>query len=76
MDEMPIGRYGTIHYMSSNGSDVPLASYPIDEDEVVIGRSDHTTCHIRLIDHRVSDVHCTLRFKEGKVRVLYQVQVP
>lgn len=68
MDELPIGRYGTIHYMSNNGSEVPLASYPVDEDVINLGRSDHNTCHIRLIDPRCSDIHCKLIFEDGKVR--------
>jgi hypothetical protein len=69
MDELPVGRYGTIHYMSNNGSDVPLASYPVDEEVINLGRSDHNTCHIRLIDRWCSDIHCKLIFEEGKVRL-------
>jgi hypothetical protein len=68
MDDLPIGRYGTIHYMSNNGSEVPLASYPVDEPVINLGRSDHNTCHIRLFDRWCSDIHCKLIFEEGKVR--------
>ncbi|KIM25005.1 hypothetical protein M408DRAFT_26593 [Serendipita vermifera MAFF 305830] len=66
MDDLPIGRYGTIHYMSNNGSEVPLASYPVDEPIINLGRSDHNSCHIRLFDRWCSDIHCKLIFDEGK----------
>ncbi|KAG8787996.1 hypothetical protein FRC19_010002 [Serendipita sp. 401] len=66
MDDLPIGRYGTIHYMSNNGSEIPIASYPIDEVTINLGRSDHNTCHIRLLDLWCSDVHCKVIFEEGK----------
>lgn len=54
--------------MSNNGSEVPLASYPVDEPVINLGRSDHNTCHIRLFDRWCSDIHCKLIFEEGKVR--------
>lgn len=67
MDDLPIGRYGTIHYMSNNGSEIPLASYPIDEPVINFGRSDHNTCHIRIFDLWCSDIHCKVIFEDGKV---------
>ncbi|PVG03976.1 hypothetical protein CPB86DRAFT_779087 [Serendipita vermifera] len=66
MEDLPVGRYGTIHYMSLTGSEVPLASYPIDEEVIRIGRSDHNTCHIRLFDRSCSDIHCKVVFEDGK----------
>lgn len=66
MEDQPVGRYGTIHYMSNSGSEVPLASYPIDEPVINIGRSDQDTCHIRLFDTWCSDLHCKIVFEDGK----------
>jgi hypothetical protein len=68
MDELPVGRYGTIHYMSNTGTEIPIASYPIDESIITIGGQSQ---HIRLYDPWVSDLHCRLVFEEGKVSDLY-----
>ena len=75
MEDQPVGRYGTIHYMSNTGSEVPLAAYPIDEPVINIGRSSHDTCHIRLFDTWCSDLHCKIVFEDGKVRVLTSLKV-
>lgn len=69
MDDLPIGRYGTVHYMSNTGSEVPIASYPIDEEIINLGRNNQSACHIRLFDSWVSDLHCKLIFEEGKVSI-------
>lgn len=68
-DDGPIGRYGTIHYMKRL-EDVPLVSYPVDDDTVTFGRSDDVVaCQIRLYDLWASGRHCQLIFDDGKVLV-------
>ena len=70
-DDGPIGRYGTIHYMKRL-EDVPLVSYPVDDDTVTFGRSDDVVaCQIRLYDLWASGRHCQLVFNDGKVSVIF-----
>jgi len=70
-DDGPIGRYGTIHYMKRL-EDVPLVSYPVDDDTVTFGRTDDVVaCQIRLYDLWASGRHCQVVFNDGKVSVIF-----
>ncbi|KAH8101695.1 hypothetical protein BXZ70DRAFT_931561 [Cristinia sonorae] len=67
MDSSEIGRYGTLHLMKRLDPNAFAASYPIDEEEITIGRD--TNCSIRLYYDTVSMLHCKIIFRERKAFV-------
>ncbi|KAH9947856.1 hypothetical protein B0H21DRAFT_736642 [Amylocystis lapponica] len=64
MDASDIGRYGTISLLKRLEPDTVVASYPIDEPEITLGRD--TSCSIRLYYPAVSALHCKIIFNENK----------
>lgn len=66
MDSSYVGRYGTLSLMKKDGSDIPIAHYPIDDEEVTIGRDQN--CSVRLYYDTISKLHCKVTFEDAKVR--------
>lgn len=66
MDASEVGRFGTLRLLKRLEPDKVVASYPIDDEEVTIGRD--TACSIRLYYDTVSGLHCKIIFRERKVR--------
>ena len=66
MDASTVGRYGTLHLLKRLDPSSAVASYPIDEEEITIGRDP--SCSIRLYYESVSMLHCKIIFRERKVR--------
>lgn len=66
MEASEVGRFGTLRLMKRLEPDKVVASYPIDEEEITLGRDP--TCNIRLYYETVSGIHCKLMFRERKVR--------
>ena len=67
MDSSYVGRYGTLSLMKKDGSNIPVAHYPIDDEEVTIGRDPN--CSVRLYYDTISKLHCKITFEDAKVRV-------
>lgn len=68
MDSSEVGRFGTLHLMKRLDPTAVAASYPVDEEEVTIGRDP--SCSIRLYYESVSMLHCKIIFREQKVRAV------
>ena len=66
MDSSYVGRYGTLSLMKKDGSNIPIAHYPIDDEEVTIGRDPN--CSVRLYYDAISKLHCKITFEDAKVR--------
>jgi len=66
MDLSYVGRYGTLSLMKKDDSSIPIAHYPIDEEEVTIGRDPN--CSVRLYYDTISRLHCKVTFEDAKVR--------
>ena len=66
MDSSYVGRYGTLSLMKKDGSNIPIAHYPIDDEEVTIGRDPN--CSVRLYYDTISKLHCKITFEDAKVR--------
>lgn len=66
MDSSYVGRYGTLSLMKKDGSDIPIAHYPIDDEEITIGRDPN--CSVRLYYDTISKFHCKITFEDAKVR--------
>lgn len=58
MDVTDFGRYGTLSLLRRQENEGIVASYPIDDPEVTIGRDP--TCNIRLYYPAVSAMHCKI----------------
>ena len=65
MDSSDFGRYGALSLLKRLDPDTIVASYPIDDPEITIGRDQ--SCSIRLYYAAVSALHCKIIFNEGKV---------
>ena len=65
MDASEVGRFGTLRLMKRLEPDKVVASYPIDDEEVTLGRDP--SCSIRLYYDSVSGLHCKIIFRERKV---------
>ncbi|TCD68785.1 hypothetical protein EIP91_009798 [Steccherinum ochraceum] len=68
MDSSEVGRFGTLHLMKRLDPTAVAASYPIDEEEITIGRDP--LCSIRLYYESVSMLHCKIIFRERKAFVI------
>jgi len=66
MDASYVGRYGTLSLMKKDGSNIPIAHYPIDDEEITIGRDPN--CSVRLYYDTISKLHCKVTFEDAKVR--------
>ncbi|KZV96009.1 hypothetical protein EXIGLDRAFT_643682 [Exidia glandulosa HHB12029] len=66
MDTGPVGNYGTLRFVKKNGT--VLASYPIDDEELTIGRGSR--CLIRLYFTWVDHLHCKLVFEDRKAMLV------
>lgn len=66
MDSSQVGRFGTLSVMKTSDPTVPVAHFPIDEEEITIGRDP--SCSVRLYYETVSRLHCKIVFQERKVR--------
>ena len=66
MDSSYVGRYGTLSLMKKDGSDIPIAHYPIDDEEITIGRDPN--CSVRLYYDTIGKLHCKVTFEDTKVR--------
>lgn len=66
IDSSYVGRYGTLSLMKKGGSNVPIAHYPIDDEEITIGRDPN--CSVRLYYDAISKLHCKVTFEDSKVR--------
>ena len=64
MNADPVGNFGTLRFVKKNGS--VLASYPVDDEEVTIGRG--SSANIRLYYTWVDPLHCKLAIEDRKVR--------
>ncbi|PCH37466.1 hypothetical protein WOLCODRAFT_167517 [Wolfiporia cocos MD-104 SS10] len=64
MDTSDVGRYGTISLLKRLDPNAVVASYPIDDPEITIGRDP--SCSIRLYYSFVSALHCKIVFNEDK----------
>lgn len=67
IDTSYVGRYGTISLMKKDKSNIPIAHYPIDDEEITIGRDPN--CSVRLYYDAISKLHCKVTFEDAKVRV-------
>lgn len=65
MDASDVGKYGTLRVLKRLEDEI-VACYPIDDEEVTIGRDP--SCNLRLYYDSVSSVHCKLIFENRKVR--------
>ncbi|GBE83520.1 hypothetical protein SCP_0505730 [Sparassis crispa] len=63
MDASDFGRYGSLSLLKRNDPTTVVASYPIDDAEVTLGRDP--SCSIRLYYPSVSALHCKLVFNES-----------
>ncbi|CAL1709715.1 unnamed protein product [Somion occarium] len=63
MDAADVGRYGTLRVLKRLEDDI-VACYPIDDEEVTIGRDP--SCNLRLYYESVSSLHCKVIFRERK----------
>lgn len=70
MDSSEVGRFGTLRLMKRLEPHKIVASYPVDEEEVTMGRDPG--CSIRLYYESVSALHCKLTFRERKVSPHFQ----
>lgn len=68
MDTSYVGRYGTLSLMKKDGSNIPIAHYPIDDEEITIGRDPN--CSVRLYYDTISKLHCKVTFEDAKVWIL------
>jgi pSer/pThr/pTyr-binding forkhead associated (FHA) protein len=68
MEGRHMGRFGTLSVMKTSEQTVPVAHFPIDEEEITIGRDP--SCSIRLYYETVSRLHCKITFQERKVSFL------
>ncbi|KAL4253373.1 hypothetical protein ABKN59_003888 [Abortiporus biennis] len=68
MDSSEVGRYGTLRLMKRLEPDTAVASYPIDDEEVTMGRDQ--SCSIRLYYESVSALHCKIIFRDRKAFVV------
>ena len=66
MDASDVGKYGTLRVLKRLEDEI-VACYPIDDDEVTIGRDPG--CNLRLYYDSVSSLHCKLVFNERKVSI-------
>jgi hypothetical protein len=66
IDSSYVGRYGTLSLMKKDGSNIPIAHYPIDDEEITIGRDPN--CSVRLYYDTISKLHCKVTFEDSKVR--------
>jgi len=66
MDSSYVGRYGTLSLMKKDDSNIPIAHYPIDDEEITIGRDPN--CSVRLYYDTISKLHCKVTFEDAKVR--------
>ncbi|CCM05638.1 uncharacterized protein FIBRA_07867 [Fibroporia radiculosa] len=62
MDASDVGRYGNLSLLKRLEPDTIIASYPIDEPEMTLGRDP--SCSIRLYYPSVSATHCKIVFNE------------
>lgn len=67
VDAAEVGRFGTLRLMKSNEPDVPIASFPVDDETVTFGRNPD--CSVRLYYAWVSTIHCKIIFEENKVSI-------
>lgn len=67
VDSSYVGRYGTLSLMKKDGSNIPIAHYPIDDEEITIGRDPN--CSVRLYYDTINKLHCKVTFEDSKVRV-------
>ncbi|PSS34226.1 hypothetical protein PHLCEN_2v1736 [Hermanssonia centrifuga] len=58
MDSSEVGKFGTLRLMKRLEPDKVVASFPIDDDEITLGRDP--TCSIRLYYDAVSPIHCKI----------------
>lgn len=65
MDPRDFGRYGSLSLLKRLDPETVVASYPIDDPEITIGRDP--SCSIRLYYASVSALHCKIVFNERKV---------
>ena len=65
IDSSYVGRYGTLSLMKKDGSNIPIAHYPIDDEEITIGRDP--SCSVRLYYDAISKLHCKVTFEDTKV---------
>jgi hypothetical protein len=65
MDASEVGRFGTLRLMKRSEPDKVVASYPIDDEEITLGRDPSSS--IRLYYDSVSGLHCKIIFRERKV---------
>ncbi len=65
MDSSEVGKFGTLRLMKRLEPDKVVASFPIDDDEITLGRDP--TCSIRLYYDAVSPIHCKIIMVERKV---------
>lgn len=68
VDSSYVGRYGTLSLMKKDGSHIPIAHYPIDDEEITIGRDP--SCSVRLYYDAISKLHCNVTFEDAKVRAV------
>ena len=59
-----IGRFGILRLVKRHEPDTTVAFFPIDDEEVTIGRSKQ--CSVRLYYDCVSEIHCTLQISEQR----------
>ncbi|EMD36936.1 hypothetical protein CERSUDRAFT_73959 [Gelatoporia subvermispora B] len=64
MDASEVGRYGTLSLLKRLDPSTVVATYPIDDSEVTIGRDPN--CSIRLYYPAVSAMHCKIFFDEDR----------
>ncbi|THH00271.1 hypothetical protein EW026_g2234 [Hermanssonia centrifuga] len=64
MDSSEVGKFGTLRLMKRLEPDKVVASFPIDDDEITLGRDP--TCSIRLYYDAVSPIHCKIIMVERK----------
>ena len=74
MDASEIGKFGTLRLMKRLEPHKVVAAFPIDDDEVTIGRDQD--CSIRLYYDSVSALHCKIIFRERKVAYLSHFSSP
>ena len=74
MDPSDFGRYGSLSLLKRLDPDAIVASYPIDDLEITIGRDP--SCSIRLYYASVSALHCKIIFNESKVSRVSLPSIP
>ncbi|OCH84181.1 hypothetical protein OBBRIDRAFT_799298 [Obba rivulosa] len=64
MDASEVGRYGTLSLLKRLDPNTVVATYPIDDPEVTVGRDQ--SCSIRLYYPAVSALHCRIFFDQDR----------